>query len=109
MIWRMRWLSAVSLANLACGAMSVSVTAEELRDPFVFGSRGPEAKPSVQPTLIGVLWDTRKPLAMIGEYALGIGETIAGWTVVEIQQGSVTLQRAHRSVTLIPGNTLPAE
>lgn len=82
--------------------------AEELRDPFVFGPRAGTAA-QTEPTLVGVLWDAARPLAIIGEETVGIGDAIAEWRVVDIKPDSITLERGDRRETLYPGDPLPTE
>jgi len=82
--------------------------AEELRDPFTFGPRG-DAGTLAAPLLVGVLWDATHPLAMVGEEAVGAGDVIAGWEVVEIQPDGVVVQRGERRALIRPGERLPTE
>ena len=95
--------------SVVCGVLQTGAGAQELRDPFTFGASGSTVEHPAQPTLIGVLWDVRQPLAMIGDDTVGVGDTIAGWNVIDIQQDGVTLQRDGRSVVLIPGTPLPPD
>ncbi len=100
-------LSAYCLVLSATGAFAAQ--AEELRDPFVFGSRTDEAATSAGPTLIGILWDVAHPLAMIGEETVGVGNTIGAWRVVDIKPDEITLQRGDRREILHPGDGLPRD
>ena len=80
--------------------------AEEWRDPFTFGPR----RDVVEPTgfiLLGVLWDATHPVAIIGEETVGVGDSVAGWQVIEIQQNGIMVQRSERKEFITPGESLP--
>ncbi len=96
------------VAVLAVMMLGGQLQAEE-RDPFVFGPRSPVAAQPAAPTLDGILWDTRRPLAIIGEQTAGVGDTVSGWEVVEIQQHGVVLQRGGRREVVAPGHPIPSE
>jgi hypothetical protein len=86
------------------------VQAEELRDPFVFGpTYEGSARQSIREGLTGILWDATNPLAVIGGQPVTVGETVAGWKVVEIKPDRVVIQRDFDRVTLIPGSPWPAD
>ena len=107
---RERFLSALSLLCVFAALLRLSgeVRAEELRDPFMFGPRG-EAAVESGPTLVGVLWDPTHPLAIVGEQTLAVGDAIAEWQVVEIQQDGIVVQRADRREFIPLGTPLPNE
>ena len=75
------------------------------RDPFLAGNR--ESASGLR--LSGILWDPAHPLAVIGEEALMVGQTVEGWRVVEIQPGGVVLERDSRRQLLTPGKHLPSD
>ena len=85
----------------------VSVCAEELRDPFAFGPRA-DSPGQASPVLGGVLWDSTHPLAMFGEELVEVGQTLAGWRIVEIQQDGVVVQQGERQELILPGTPLPS-
>ena len=45
--------------------------------------------------LSGVLWDIKKPLALLNDKVVGLGEEIEGFKVVEIKEESVRLSDRH--------------
>ncbi len=92
--------------NACCLLLAPQASAEELRDPFTFAPRASD-QPAPHLTLIGVLWDTAHPLAVVGETIVGIGDTVAGWRVVDITQEGITLQHAEQRLFLKPGDPLP--
>ena len=81
--------------------------AEELRDPFTFGPRRDAVEPSGF-VLLGVLWDATRPMAIIGEENVGVGDSVAGWQVIEIMQNGVIVQRGERKEFITPGQSLPS-
>lgn len=84
--------------------------AEELRDPFVFGPRRETVEPSeASVVLVGILWDAHRPVAVIGEELVGIGQEVAGWRMVEIRPDHVVIERGSRRETLALGEPLPPE
>ena len=87
---------------------SVAVRAETLRDPFVFG---PRERAHEQPgaVLMGVLWDATHPLAIVGEQAVGVGDRVADWQVVEIHENGIVVQRDDRREMVTIGNSLPTD
>ena len=88
-----------------CG---VAVYADGLRDPFVFGprERAPEQPGAV---LMGVLWDATHPLAIVGEQAVGVGDRVANWQVVEIHENGIVVQRDDRREIVSIGNRIPTD
>ncbi len=92
---------------LCSGAVfGAALYAEELRDPFVFGSRAPTTTQS-RPMLIGILWDATKPLAMLGEQTVAVGDTIEGWQIIAIEQDGIHLQRGDERAFVTTGHPLP--
>ena len=55
---------------------------------------------AVNLTLNGVLWDLKEPKAIVNEQTLLVGETIYGYTVVEIKPRSVVLRTGEKSIEL---------
>ena len=80
--------------------------AEELRDPFAFGPRSGSTE-QANPVLGGILWDPTHPLAMFGEELVEVGQTLAGWRIVEIQRDGVVVQQGERQELILPGSSLP--
>ena len=104
--WALPWrtLAGWGLAVIMSGRGAAA--ADALRDPFTFGVHDETVqRPSTM--LIGILWDATHPLAINGEQTVGVGETVSGWRVVRIEQGSVTIQRDTRREALAPGQALP--
>ena len=100
------------LSLCLCGFLwfcGVAVHAETLRDPFTFAPSEDtvEKQPSVK--LMGVLWDATHPLAMVGDQAIGIGDHVGDWEVVEIQATGIVIQRGARRETVATGSPLPAD
>lgn len=95
------WVIGVGVLMGLCG----SVRAEELRDPFTFGPRTGEQGAS--PILMGILWDATHPLAMVGEREVTVGESVAGWQVVEIQPDGMTIRRGDQQEIVRPGEVFP--
>ena len=56
------------------------------RDPFSI-----TATTSTNLTLIGIIWDSNNPKAMIDDDIVGIGDEISGNTVVDIKEDKVVL------------------
>ena len=94
-----------SVVSLACALQG---RAEELRDPFTFSPRT-EAVEHTGVVLVGVLWDTTNPLAIIGETPVGVGDSVAGWQMIEIQPNGVMVQRGERKQFIALGHTLPSD
>jgi len=84
--------------------------AEELRDPFTFGPRQETAQQmTTGPVLMGVLWDATKPLAILGDETVGVGDVVAEWRVVEIRPNGIVVQRGERQAFVAPGSNLPSD
>lgn len=81
-----------------------------LRDPFnwsreqinFFKSQTPrEASNSIAGlTLTGILWDDKKPLAVINNAIVGKGDTINDTTILEVRRELVTIEQAGIRYTL---------
>lgn len=83
------------------------------RDPFAISgalpSSGPE-KPALSPAagpkpaaplrLEGILWDVRKPTALINGTLAEVGSSVNGWKVLEIKEDRVTLSDGQSAKTL---------
>ena len=85
---------------ISCVGWPCVTGAEELRDPFTFGPRPGEIT-YTQPTLVGVLWDTAHPLAIIGDRTVNVGDMIGDWRVVEMTPGGIYVQRDERRIDRI--------
>ena len=85
------------------------IDAEELRDPFTFGPRESVVTPQVGPVVMGILWDATKPLAMVGDEPVGIGDLVGGWQVAEIRQNGIVVQRGARREFVSIGDGLPTD
>lgn len=85
------------------------VRAETLRDPFMFGSRQGGTAEGPEMVLMGVLWDATRPLAIVGDQEVGVGDQVADWQVVEIQENGIIVQRGDRRETVALGNSLPTD
>jgi len=86
-----------------CG---VAVDADGLRDPFTFGPR--EDMPAATAViLMGVLWDSPQPLAIVGGETVGVGDRVGDWEVVKIQETGIVIQRGDRRETVAIGSNLP--
>ncbi len=83
------------------------------RDPFAVSeivlSSGPEkstlssganAKPAAPLRLEGILWDARKPAALINDTLVEVGSSVGGWKVVEIREDRVSLSDGQSTQTL---------
>ncbi len=93
------------------GLIAISVTwagAEEPRDPFLFGSRADQIGPSV-PTLVGILWDPKQPLAIVGEETVAVGYRLGDWQVIQIHPDQLVIQRGEEQITLRPGDAVPQD
>lgn len=107
--WRDSLRAGLILSVALLGASLPSQAgSDDLRDPFVFGPREDAAR-QTGPALIGILWDATRPLAIVGDEMVGVGDTIAGWTVVQIQEGGMVIRRDDRQEVITPGNALPAD
>ena len=58
------------------------------RDPFFKSQRGPLSGPSLE----GIIWDSKKPIAIINDEILEVGDQIKGYTVIEIRVEEVILR-----------------
>ena len=102
-------LTAFCLLLTVTAAFAFDARAEELRDPFVFGPRECAGMP-VQVgrlVLVGVLWDATRPLAIVGNETVDVGDLIAEWRVVEIRQNGIVVQRGEHQAFVTPGSSLP--
>ena len=66
------------------------------RDPFTRGLPSGSHGLSIS----GILYDGRQPVAMINDQMVRVGETIEGYTVVEIGQDSVSVTDGQETLTL---------
>lgn len=70
------------------------------RDPFQPVEESLSIQRAVNLTLNGVLWDEKKPRAIVNEKTLRVGDTIYGYTVVDIRPQSVILQTGEKILEL---------
>ena len=78
------------------------------RDPFVPQQMMGGLMKAVNLTLNGVLWDEKTPKAIVNEKTLLTGDTIYGYTVMEIRPRSVVLKTGEKMIELrIFGPVMP--
>ena len=82
---------------------------EWARDPFVPQQTVTSIAKIVNLTLNGILWDEKTPKAIVNEKTLLIGDTIYGYTVVQIKLRSVVLKTGEKSIELRVFNPLSDE
>ncbi len=70
------------------------------RDPFVSQQALATIIKAVNLTLKGILWDEKKPKAIVNEKTLLEGDTIYGYTVVQIKPRSVVLKTGEKNIEL---------
>jgi hypothetical protein len=70
------------------------------RDPFTPQELFSNIVKAVNLTLQGVLWDADKPKAIVNEKTLYVGDTLYGYTVVEIKPRSVILKTGEKNIEL---------
>ncbi len=73
---------------------------EWARDPFVPQQALSTIVKAVNLTLKGILWDEKKPKAIVNEKTLLEGDTIYGYTVVRINPRSVILKTGEKNIEL---------
>lgn len=73
---------------------------EWVRDPFVPQASISAIVRAVNLTLNGILWDETRPKAIVNEKTLLIGDTLYGYTVVEIKPRSVILRTGEKNIEL---------
>lgn len=86
----------------------VTLEAEELRDPFMFGPRESQ-RATTQPIVTGIAWDAKRPLALIDGEPVTVGQIVEGWQIVEIQPDSITVEQDLRREILHSGDRFPSE
>lgn len=89
------------------GTASADQAGKEWRDPFTFGSRNESVSTGGQ-VLAGVLWDASKPLAIIGQNMVGVGDFIGSWQVVEILQDGIVVQSPQSRIVVNVGGMVPS-
>ncbi|HSV43816.1 MAG TPA: hypothetical protein VLJ10_04600 [Candidatus Bathyarchaeia archaeon] len=52
-------------------------------------------------SLAGLVWNTEKPTAILDNSILGVGDSIKGWRITDINQKGVTIESANRIRYLI--------
>lgn len=67
------------------------------RDPF----NRPESRRAIAFTLSGILWDATRPLAIINDRTLYVGDHIEGYRIVEIMQDHVAITDGTETLTLV--------
>jgi len=70
------------------------------RDPFIPQAAVSSIIKAVNLTLKGVLWDETNPKAIVNEKTLVTGDTIYGYTVVQIKPRSVVLKTGEKNIEL---------
>ena len=70
------------------------------RDPFMPQETVATIVKAVNLTLKGVLWDEKIPKAIVNDKTLLIGDTIYGYTVVDIKPKSVILKTGEKNIEL---------
>ena len=70
------------------------------RDPFVAQQALATIIKAVNLTLKGILWDEKRPKAIVNEKTLLEGDTIYGYTVVQIKPRSVVLKTGEKNIEL---------
>ena len=70
------------------------------RDPFEPPATLSTVVKAVNLTLQGVLWDLRNPKAIVNDKTLYKGDTLYGYTVVDIQPRSVILKTGEKTIEL---------
>jgi len=48
----------------------------------------------------GIVWSTKRPLAVINQSLVGVNDTVSGWTVVDIQRDKVVVEMEGRKEIL---------
>lgn len=98
------------MSGLLFGFVSTAAAdqaAKEWRDPFTFGSRSDSVSTGGQ-VLTGVLWDASKPLAIIGQNMVGVGDFIGSRQVVEIRQDGIVVESAQQRIFVSVGSMVPS-
>ena len=99
----------VSVIDIGLHAINVAAAQkEELRDPFVFGPRDASDHHAAL-MLIGVLWDTAHPLAMVGDTTVGVGDQIGDWHVIKIQHDGILIEQGERRKLITTGMAIPED
>ena len=70
------------------------------RDPFIPQQALATIIKAVNLTLKGILWDEKNPKAIVNEKTLLVGDTLYGYTVVEIKPRSVVLKTGEKNIEL---------
>ncbi len=98
-----------TIQPLVTGSMKNSPVADNSewgRDPFV--RAGQVSRAVVQQEtfrLSAISGSTEQPLALIDGRAVGVGDSVKGWSVVKISRRSVQLERNGESKTLTIGGS----
>jgi hypothetical protein len=73
-----------------------------VRDPFSGRnySAGSARKGAVDLKLVGITWDKVSPMAIINNKVVGVGDSVAGNLVIQINEGSVVLNDGTRDFEL---------
>lgn len=70
------------------------------RDPFAPQATVSSVIRAVNLTLKGILWDDANPKAIVNEKTLVTGDTIYGYTVIQIKHKSVILRTGEKNIEL---------
>lgn len=79
------------------------------RDPFLQQSSIATIVKAVNLTLNGILWDEKRPKAIVNEKTIMEGDTIYGYTVEAIRPKSVILKTGEKNIELFVFHPLAAE
>ena len=78
-----------------------NLPAEQLIDQYQ-AKKGQRPEVFVDFSLIAIVWNKQLPLAVINDKLVGVGDTVKGATVLEIEKEAVTLEREKMYHTLRP-------
>lgn len=71
------------------------------RNPFLYGSQSNDRLIAASGfSLKGIIWDSKKPSAVINEQVLGVGDVIGDFKIIQIKQESVILENAGSKLEL---------
>lgn len=70
------------------------------RDPFVPQATLSTVVKAVNLTLRGILWDAKVPRAIVNEKTLVKGDTVYGYTLMDIKRRSVILRTGEKNIEL---------
>jgi hypothetical protein len=97
---RLRWRKEVKEDRFFDRFAAATAVLPLERNPFEKGSSGPK-DPRAGLTLEGVMWDDAKPIAIINQEFLSVGDLTGPFKVVKIFPDKVTLQDADSQFDLL--------